>query len=99
MPTISSADTVGLSKQSVWCDLNGEVAVLQVSSGLYFGLQGAAVSIWEFLQQPRTVSQVIDHLMVTFEVEQGVCERLTFAFLEELAAKELIVVETHVAVT
>jgi hypothetical protein len=95
MPTINCEDTVSLSKQSVWCDLNGEVAILQISSGVYFGLEGAGGCIWQFLQEPRTVSQIIDHLVLSFEVSKDVCEQLTLAFLEELVANQLILVQTH----
>jgi hypothetical protein len=99
MSTLRAEDTISLSKQSVWCDLNGEVAILHVSSGVYFGLEGAGVSIWQFLQEPRTVSQIIDHLLASFDVTEDVCERLTLNFLGELAAKDLILVQAHVAVT
>ncbi len=97
MSTINREDTNSLSKQSVWCDVSGEVAILHVSSGVYFGVEGAGGAIWQFLQEPRTVSQIIGHLMNCFEVTNDDCEQTTLAFLEELAANGLIVVQTHVA--
>jgi hypothetical protein len=98
MSTINLEDIVSLSKQSVWCDVSGEIAILHVSSGVYFGLEGAGGAIWQLLLEPRTVSQVIDSLTASFEVDKSVCEQLTLSFLKELASNELIVVEPHVAV-
>jgi hypothetical protein len=91
------ADIISLSKQSVWCDVNGEIAILHMSSGVYFGLKGTGCAIWRYLQEePKTVSQIIDYLLASFEVSRDPCKQLTQAFLEELAAKELIIVQTHV---
>jgi hypothetical protein len=99
MATIDRAGTISLSKQSVWCDVGGEIAILHLTSGTYFGLEGAGCAIWQVLQEgPRTVTQIIDHLLASFEVGNEVCEQLTLAFLEELAANELIVVHANVAV-
>jgi hypothetical protein len=98
MPAIHPEDTVSLSKQSVWSDLNGEIAILHLSSGVYFGLEGAGCAIWKFIQEPRTVAQIIDHLLASFDVHKDVCEQLTLSFLDELAGQQLILVQSHVGV-
>ncbi len=99
MSALHPEDTISLSKQAVWSDLNGEIAVLHLSAGVYFGIEGAGCEIWKFLQEPHTVSQIIDHLLATFEVSREVCEELTLSFLEQLAEPGLILVQTHVGVT
>lgn len=95
MLAIQSNDTILVSKQSVWCELDGDIAILHLSSGVYFGLEGAGGEIWAFLQEPRSVGEIIDHLTDHFDVERRECEQMTLAFLEDLATKELIVVQAH----
>jgi Coenzyme PQQ synthesis protein D (PqqD) len=99
MPNIQLQDTVTVSKDAVWCDLEGEVAVLQISSGVYFGLEGPGCEMWDFIQQPKTVTQIVDHLMTSYEVTREICERQTLAFLEEMATRGLVSVHTHAVVT
>ena len=98
MLLIHPNDTILVSKQSVWCDLDGDIAILHLASGVYFGLEGAGGEIWNFLQEPRSVGEIVDHLMEKFDVQRHECEQMTFAFLEDLATKELIVVQAHAGV-
>jgi len=98
MSALHPEDTICLSKQAVWSDLNGEIAILHLTSGVYFGLEGAGCAIWKFLQEPRTVGQIIEHLLATFDVPRDVCEQLTLSFLEQLAEPGLILVQTHAGV-
>src|ERR1700722_20197554 len=98
MSALHLDDTVCPSKQAVWCDLNGEIAILHLSSGVYFGLEGAGCAIWKFLQEPHTVGETIDHLLATFDVSRDVCEQLTLSFLEQLAEPGLILVKSHAGV-
>jgi Coenzyme PQQ synthesis protein D (PqqD) len=92
-------DTISLSNQAVWSDLNGEIAVLHLTAGIYFGIEGAGCEIWKFIQEPHTVGQIIDHLLATYEVSKDVCEELTLSFLDQLAEPGLILVQTHAGIT
>jgi hypothetical protein len=98
MAALNPEDTICLSKQAVWSDLNGEIAVLHLSAGVYFGIEGVGCEIWKFLQEPRTVAQIVSHLLATYEVSKDVCEEHTLSFLEQLAGPGLILVQTHAEV-
>ncbi len=78
------------SENAVWCDLTDEVIVLQVSTGTYFGLSGVGCAVWHFIQVPRTLETILDHLVDRYTVEREVCESQTFAFLEEMAKHDLV---------
>jgi hypothetical protein len=88
-------DTIVTSKNVIWCDLKDEAVVLHISSGVYFGLEGVSVYIWQYIQTPRKLSEVIDHLMSRFEVTRDVCIERTGLFIEELAQHDLIVRSKH----
>jgi len=95
---VSSAleDTVVTSQDAIWCDLNGGAVVLHVGSGIYFGLEGAVSQrIWQFIQTPHKLSQVIDQLTSEFEIDPGACAERATEFIDELAQYRLIVRTRH----
>jgi Coenzyme PQQ synthesis protein D (PqqD) len=94
---IQLAHTIGPSGGAVSCDLINEVLILDLSSGVYFGLEGVGSVLWQYIQEPRTVQQVVDHLMSQYDVSRETCETQTVGFLEDLAKHGLIAVEKDAA--
>ena len=89
---VALEDTVVVSKDAIWCDLKGEVVVLQLSSGVYFGLEGVGPEMWQCMQVPCTVAEVADQLISRFDVDPEICRSSTLAFIGELAQRELVLV-------
>lgn len=96
--TIWSSSVIVVAKEQVSCDLAGEVAILDVKSGVYYGLNAVGARIWNLIQEPRTVKEVRDVLLAEYDVEPDRCERALLALLQELAAKGLIEVKDETAV-
>ncbi len=94
---IELSNTVAPSNNSVCCDLNDEVVILDLSSGVYFGLQGVGSAMWHYIQEPRTVESVIDHLMSEYDISHEECVAKTIGFLEDLAGRGLVAVNQHAA--
>jgi hypothetical protein len=88
--TLSKQSVVVATEDQVSCDLSGEAAILNLKSGVYYGLDAVGSAIWSLIQKPKTVSEVCDALLQTYEVEQGRCEGDLLALLEEMADAELI---------
>ena len=74
----------------VSCQMNDEVAILDLDRSLYFGLEGAAVQIWTALDQPRSVSELCDGIVAAFEVSRAACEADTIQLLTDLQREGLI---------
>ena len=94
---IELSDTVGPSSTAVCCDLADEVVILDLSSGVYFGLQGVGSTMWHHIQEPRRVQEVVDHLMTEYEISREDCIAKTIGFLEDLASHGLIAVNNYAA--
>ena len=90
---ICKDSTVVRAKDQVSCDLVGEAVILNLKSGVYFGLNPVGARIWELIQEPRTVSAVLDVLLEQYNVEVERCEQDLFALLDDLAARDLIAIE------
>ena len=94
-PQISKASTVVRAKDLVWCELAGEAVVLNLKSGIYFGLNPVGARVWGLIQEPRTVSAVLGTLLEEYDVSPDRCEDDLFALLKDLAARELLEIEAE----
>ena len=81
---------VGISSDQVSCDLAGETAILNVKSGIYYGLDEVGVRVWELIQEPRAVSSVRDALLQEYDVEAALCESDLLVLLKQLNEAGLV---------
>ena len=78
------------STRQVSCQINEEVAILDLDRSQYFGLESVGVEIWEALEQPRSVAQLCDRVVETFEVSRAECEKDVLELLSNLQTEGLI---------
>jgi hypothetical protein len=88
--TITGRSVVTATKDQVSSDLGGETVILNLSSGVYFGLDLVGTHIWNQIQEPRTVAELRDSILEKYDVEPERCERDLLALLEELKDDGLI---------
>jgi hypothetical protein len=87
---VSARSMVVAVKEQVSCDLAGEVAILDLRSGVYYGLDAVGARIWSLLQEPRTVADVQDAILEEYDVEPDRCEHDLFVLLQKLLAEGLV---------
>ena len=75
------------------CKLEGEVVVLSLTQGIYYGLDHVGTRIWSLLQQPRSLEELRDILLQEFNVESEVCEKQLRSFADRLVAAGLIQIQ------
>jgi Coenzyme PQQ synthesis protein D (PqqD) len=90
---VSRGSTVVAAKDQVSSDLGGEVAILDLKAGVYYGLDAVGARIWSLIQEPRTVNEIRDILLEEYEVEPERCERDLLVLLQSLADEGIIEVE------
>lgn len=73
-------------------DMEGDTVMMRIESGEYFGLGGAGSRIWELLEFPLYVQDVIDTLCTEFEVDEAACQADVLTFAEALLQNQLIAV-------
>ena len=72
------------------CDLAGEAAILNMATGIYYGLDPIGAHIWELIQEPSSVSRVRDALLEEYEVEPTQVEADIKALLSDMASHGLV---------
>ncbi len=79
-------DTVIVArKDQVSTPLNQETVLLNLKSGKYYSLNRVGGVIWELLQTPRTLSQIVDALQHRFDVDRARCENDVKEVIESLS--------------
>lgn len=71
-------------------DLGGELAILDPDSGTYFSLNKVGAFVWNAIQQPRPVSEVLDAVLGEFEVDRERCSQDLLGLLQELRERQLV---------
>ena len=87
---ISNSSIVVAADDQISSDLAGEIVMLNLKNGSYYGLDGVGARVWGLIQSPQPVAAVRDVIQSEYEVEPDRCERDLLALLGELAAAELI---------
>jgi len=87
---------VAAAADQVSCDLQGEAAILNLKTGVYYGLDDVGASVWRMLDGPRRVDELVDALLGEYEVDREECQRDVIALLGELAVRGLIEIRDRV---
>jgi len=90
---LSTSLRVVASKKQVACALAEEVVILEFNSGKYYGLNAVGARIWNLIQEPRIVSDILNIILSEYDVEPDRCERDLAALLQELAEHGLMEIE------
>ena len=80
-------------KGNVVSDMDGEKVMLSIKNGKYYNLGRLGGVIWELIEKPIPVTQLVTTLMSEYEVEKLQCEEQVISFLESLLEEGLVVVE------
>ena len=94
---ISERSTVVAAKDQVSSDLGGEVAILDLTGGVYYGLDEVGARIWELIQEPIVVDQIQATLVEEYAADRTRIRRDVLAFLQRLADEELVEVKDEVS--
>lgn len=91
--TLSLQDVVVQGKGNIVSDYGGEKVMLSVHNGKYYNLGEIGGKIWDSIETPIAVTQLVDSLVADYEVDQSECEQQVISFLTNLMDEKLIGVE------
>jgi hypothetical protein len=86
----SESAKITVSKDNVFCELEGEAVILNLRDGVYYGLNPVGLRIWELIQSPKTLNEILETLTAEYEVERAVCQADVETLLKQLSGKGLI---------
>ena len=90
---IESASIISQATGFLTSDIDGETVMMSIEKGKYFGLDAVGSRIWDLLESPTKLVDLINSLVAEFEVDPKNCELDVLEFLERLNTKGMLRVQ------
>jgi hypothetical protein len=89
-PVLNLDSIVARSDGVVTSNLDGEVIMMSIDKGKYYGLDAIASQIWELLETPRLIKALCDKLLPQYDVERQQGEQDVLAFCQQACDQGII---------
>lgn len=90
---ISATTTVTAAESALSTTLDDEAVILETESGMYYGLNDVATHIWEEIDERRTVAELRESILATYDAEPDQVERDLESVLADMLDNGLIEVD------
>lgn len=74
----------------VSAEMDGDVVMMSIENGMYYGLTGTALQIWEVLTKPHTAAELLAKLLPLYEVNEEILHADVDVFLVEMQENGLV---------
>ncbi len=79
-----------VNESVVYAELDDEAVLLDVETGVYFGLNAIGTQIWNALRQGASPAEIVQRVLAEYEVEPLALQADVAEFLATLQARGLI---------
>jgi hypothetical protein len=93
MSEISTASHVRISDDALFQELQGEAVLLDLKTGVYFGLDRVGTRIWQLLGEHELLSDVVEVMLKEYDVPEQRCTEDLVALVQRLSDNGLLAVE------
>jgi coenzyme PQQ synthesis protein D (PqqD) len=92
--------TLSIPEDVVFRDLTGEAIILNLGTGMYFGLNAVGSQIWRLISEGYSSEQIIATLLEEYEIDEARVQKDLDILLEQLRDAGLITIHApHVTST
>jgi hypothetical protein len=89
-PNFSKQTIVVASPSQVASALGTEIAILNLKTEVYFGLNTVGAWVWSQIQEPKSVDAICEAFLARYDVEPATGERDLLELLDQMATEGLI---------
>ncbi len=90
MPNIDTEQLYRRDSQLVSTIMDGNMVMMDVEHGAYYGLGSVGTRIWELLEGPVSAQQIIQALCSEFEVDETTCKADVEKFIGDMEEKGMV---------
>ena len=81
---VTTSDVVCQARDLVTSDIDGEIVMMSVENGKYYGMDTIGTDIWQMMENPVKISDLIDTLVEKYDVDKSTCKSDVLLFLKDL---------------
>ena len=70
-----------------------DLIMVSVATGNYYGVSDVAREIWDAIEHPKRISELVGDLIASYQIDSSVCEEQTLSFLKVLLDEGLLQVK------
>jgi len=82
--------TVQRNPDIIAAEADQDLVMVNIAGGFYYGVTEVARVIWESIERPKKVSDLVDDLTSGYNVDRSKCEEETLLFLGNLLTEGLL---------
>jgi hypothetical protein len=82
--------TVQRNPEVVAAEAGQDIVMVNIATSSYYAVSNIAREIWEAIERPKGISDLINDLSATYKVDRSLCEEETLSFLEDLLTEGLL---------
>lgn len=71
-------------------EMGGELVMMGQEQGEYYSMREVAASIWHYLAEPRTLSELVTLVSTEYDVRAETCTNDIVVFLDDLVDRKLV---------
>ena len=83
MGSLSLLSKVQQSPGVLFNQVDDDLVMMDVKSGNYFGINPVGAEIWNKMQEPITVQEIINQLLAEYEIDEATCRSETLVFIQQ----------------
>ena len=71
-------------------EIDGDLVALDVEQGSCFGFNATATRVWQMLDQPRSIDEIVASLTEEFAIDRAACEAAVVDLIDDFEARKLV---------
>jgi hypothetical protein len=87
---ITETTTIVRSPAVLAAEVDGEIVMMSVEQGRYFGLDDIGSDIWKRIEQPCSFAALVDALTADYDADRGTIAADVTALLARMAEQDVV---------
>ena len=88
---MNTTQTIARSDNFVFNEVDGELVMMNIETGAYASLNETGKSIWQLLDAPKNIADVVSALVDEYDIDQSTCEKEVLPFIENMVKSDVLV--------
>ena len=90
LPAIGDATMISRSSSVLTAEVDGEIVMMSIEQGRYFGLDDIGSDIWKRIEQPCSFASLIDRLAADYDADRATVAADVHSLLGRMAAQDVV---------